>query len=206
MPEKSFSCCLTNQPNRPRWMKEKSVKVPALKDLLGRPLDVGTVELAEAAMSNHARFGANWTSFWGKATGFGADWVSIPGAAFRSLKRHGSSPECVLDLLCFLDESSDEKMQQMDLDDVTAEQVTAARSALREVIGDAELAVKKGETRWHWDQGAPWLWYLSASWPCLGSEALARLQAVEARASILMTRLEEEAEKENHTTCLQEVA
>jgi len=126
-------------------------------------------------------------------------WTSTWGNPFRSLKRHGSSPECVLDLLCFLKESSDEKMQQMDLDDVTVEQVAAARSALREVIGHVELVLKKGEERW-WD----WNLRLLSWW--LGYEALADLQAMEARASVLMTRLEEEAEKEHHTMCLQEVA
>ena len=51
--EKSFSdCLLTSKPTRPRLMKENSVKVPALKDLLDRPFDLGTVELAESAMRN----------------------------------------------------------------------------------------------------------------------------------------------------------
>ena len=194
-PQKSVSIISQANRRRPRWMKEKSVKVPALKGLLDRPLDLGTVELSEAAVRTAGFVEANWRSFWGDV--------------FRSLKRHGSgsSPECVLDLLLFLLESSDEKMQQMDLDDVTLEHLTAARSALREAIGDAELAVKKGEAKW-WDfyQVAPWFGSLRVGWPCLGSEALPWLQAMDARASILMTRLEEEAEKENHATCLKEVA
>ena len=191
MPEKSFSCCLTSQPNRPRWMKAKSVKVPGFKDLLDRPFDLETVELAEAAM---------------RAAGFGANWSSKWGDALRSLKPHGSSPENVLDLLLLLDESSDEKMQQMGLDDVTLEQVPAARRALREALRRVELSMKLGE-EWYCSQVAPWLVYLksSRSW-WLGSEDLPWLQALDARASTLMTRLEEEAEKENHTTCLQEVA
>ena len=173
-------------------MTEKSVKVPALKDLLDRPLDLGNLELMERAMKD-ARFGANW-------------W-SLLANALRSLKPHGSSPELVLDLLCFLDESSDEKMRQTDLDDVTLEHLTAGRSALREVIGGAELALKKGEKRWDPWQIAPWLRYLrrNAPWPCLVSEQLPLLRAMDARASILMTRLKDEAEKEN-ARCLQEVA
>ena len=125
-----------------------------------------------------------------------SDWAKV----FRSLKHHGSSPERVLDLLCFLHESSDEKMQKMDLDDVTVtmEQVAAGRSALREAIGDAELAVQTGEKRWNWHQVASSLCW----WPCLGSKDLPILQALDARASILTTRLEEEAEEENDT-CLQ---
>ena len=174
-------------------MKKKSVEVPALKDLLDRPLDLETVELMEQAM---------------RTAGFGEspNWWCIWGDAFKSLKPHGSSPENVLDLLCLLNESSDEKMQQMDLDDVTLEQVAAARSALREAIGKVELSVKKGE-RWDCRQGALWISYLKVpSWPKLGSKALPGLQALDARARILMTRLEDKAEKENHTTCLQEVA
>ena len=109
-------------------------------------------------------------------------------------------------MLFFLHDSSDEKMQQMDLDDVTLELLTAARSALREVIGELELAVKKGQKGRNWFQVAPWLVYLP-SWHCLGSkDLLSKFQAMEARASILMMRLEREAEKENHTTCLKEVA
>ena len=164
-------------------MKEKSVKVPALKGLLDRPLDLGCVELMERA--------TNWSSLWGKA--------------FRSLKPHGSSPERVLDLLCFLDESSDEKMRQTDLDDVTMEHLTAARSALQEVIREVELAVKKGGLWWNPWQLAPWLryWRRNAPWSCLGSEDLPELRAMDARASMLMTRLKDEAKKEN-ARCLQE--
>ena len=168
-------------------MKENSVNFPALKGLLDRPLDLGTVELMERAMRT-AGFCANWLS---------SHWADL----FRSLKRHGSasSPERLLDLLCFLKESNNEKMQQMDLDDVTLEHLTAARSALREAIENLELAVKKGEI-WDFWQVAQWL-------GCLESEdLLSMLQAMDARASILMTRLEEEAEKENDTMCLQEVA
>ena len=181
--KKSFSYLLTSQPARPRFMKEKSVKVPALKDLLDRPLDLGNVELMERAIKDAGVAHANWSSPWGNS--------------LRSLKPHGSSPERVLDLLCFLGESSDEKMRQTDLDDVTLEHLTAARSALREVIRDGELAL--------W-QVAWWLVYLDLknSW-CLGSEALRLLRAMDARASILMTRLKDEAVKEN-ARCLQEVA
>ncbi len=177
---------------RPRWMKEKSVKVPALKDLLDRPLDLRCLELMERAMRD---------------AGFCAGWVPLWGNYFRSLKRHGSSPERVLDLLCFLGESSDEKMQQTDLDDVTLEHLTASRSALREVIGKVELAVKEGEKWWNCRRVAPWLqyWRRNAPWPCLVSEQLPLLRAMDARASILMTRLKDEAEKENGA-CLQEVA
>ena len=182
---------LASQANRrrPRFLKNQSVKVPALKDLLDRPFDLGTVELVEAAMRS-AGFG-------------GANWWSLSGDAFRSLKPHssGSSPERVLDLLCVLEESSDEKMHKMDLDDVTVEQVAAARSALREAIGNIELALKKGEERWwDWVQVGPWIWNL-------GLESWWKLRAMDARASILMTRLEEEAQKENDAAaCLQEVA
>ena len=173
--EKSFSYLLTSQPARPRFMKAKSVKVPALKSLLDRPLDLGNVELMERA--------TNWSSPWGKA--------------FRSLKPHGSSPHRVLDLLCFLDESSDEEMRQMDLDDVTVEHLTASRSALREVISHLELAVKRGEKWWNFRQVAPWLWYWrpNGPWPCLGSEDLSELRAMDARVSMLMTRLKDEAQK-----------
>ena len=170
--EKSFSYDnLLSQPTRPRWMKNQyqSVQVPALKDLLDRPLDLETVELQERAMRDAGVVGGYWSPIW------------IDD--LRSLKRHGSSPECVLDLLCFF-----------------VEHLKAARSALQEAIGRVELAVKKGE-RDFW-QVAPWLGWC----PCLGSKALPILRAMDARASILMTRLEEEAEKENHTTCLQEVA
>ena len=172
-----------------RFMKERSVKVPALKDLLDRPLNL-RMELVESAM---------------RAAGFGAGWSSTWANAFRSLKPHGSSPERVLDLLCFLKESRDEKMQQMDLDDVTVEQVAAARGALREAIRDLELALKKGE-RWNFCQVAPWLWFLN--WPSwsFGSTDLRWLQALDARVSILMMRLEQEAEKENDAACLKEVA
>ena len=173
-------------------MKNESVKVPGLKDLLDRRLDLGTMERVEAAMRAAGWFGPHWlSSHWGNA--------------LRSLKPHGSSPECVLDLLFLLNASSDEKMQQMDLDDVTLELLTAGRTALREVIGKLE-AVKKG-AKWNWRPVAPWLVYLKVpSWPNLGSKALTNLQAMDARARILMTRLEQEAEKENDTTCLQEVA
>ena len=178
--------CQKNQPKRLRQMKERSLQVTALKDLLDRPLDLETVESRDWAM---------------RVAG-----VTVlrlrPSLAdtLRSLKCYGSSPESVLDLLCFLDESSDEKMHKMDLEDVTVtmEQVAAARSALREAIGDVELAVKKGGSC----QVASWLCW----WPRLGSkDLLSRLQAMDARAGILMTRLEDEAEKENDA-CLQEVA
>eukprot|EP00434_Breviolum_minutum_P000203 symbB.v1.2.000172.t1/scaffold9.1/size550961/28 len=156
------------------WMKEKSVQVPVIKNLLDRPLDLGCVELVEWAI---------------RAAGVAKEnWSSVRGNAWRSLKRHGSSPERVLDLLCFLDESSNEVVQKMDLDDITLEHLTAACSALRTAIRKVELAMKLGE-EWDCSQGAPWLWYLSASW-YLGSEDLLRLQTVDARASILMTRLE----------------
>jgi len=72
----------------------------------------------------------------------------------------------------------------MDLDDLTMEQVAAARSALREAIRDVEMPGKKGNK--------PWLWYLSAGWSW---EALSKLRAMDARVSILMTRLEDEAEE-----------
>ncbi len=178
---------------RPRFLKSWSVKVPALKDLLDRPFDLGNVELMERATKDARFVNTNWSSTWGDA--------------FRSLKPHGSSPERVLDLLWFLGESSDEKMQKMDLDDVTVEDLTASRSALREVIGKVELLVKKGEEiRWNWYQNAPWLGYLRRNAPWwLGSVDLPLLRAMDARASILMTRLEDEAEKEN-ARCLQEVA
>ena len=188
--EKLFSYYnLLSQPTRPRFMKENSVNFPALKGLLDRPLDLGTVELMERAMRAAGFVGPNWSYYWGNR--------------FRSLKPHGSSPGHVLDLLLVLEESSDEKMQQMDLDDVTVEQVAAARSALREVIGKLELVLKTGEIWWNFRQVAPWLFM---GLPYLGSNHLPMLQAMDARASILMTRLEEEAEKENHATCLKEVA
>jgi len=174
-------------------MKERSVQVPALKDLMDRPLNLGSLELVDQAVRT-AGFGSGW-SFW-----------SIWGGAFRSLKPHGSFPEHVLDLLLFLDESSDEKMQQMDLDDVTVEHLTAGRSALREAIGHVELALKSFEEWWQCRQSAPWLKFLdSMTWPWVESKYLSILQAMDARASILMTRLERQAEKENDTTCLQEV-
>ena len=154
-------------------MKERSLKVPALKDLLERPFDLGTVELAELAVRT-------------------AGSVDPSCAAFRSLKPHGSSPERVLDLLCFLVESSDKKMQQMELENITMELLTAARSALREAIGKAKLAVKEGETC-----------CLPVAAP--GSKALPKLRALDARVSILMMRLKQEAEKKNDR-CLQEVA
>ena len=186
---------LASQANRrrPRWMKAMSVKVPALKDLLDRPLDLGAVQLVEAAMRN---------------AGFGEGSWSPLTDGFKSLRHgSGSSPEPVLDLLCFLNESSDEKMQQMDLDDVTVEQVAAARSALRKAIGEAELAVKKGRKTWYCRQVAPWLWPFRFGRPRLGSkDLLSNLRAADTRASILMTRLEEEAQKENNAACLQEVA
>ena len=137
-----------------------------------------------------------------KDAGFCAGWWSLLANALRSLKPHGSSPERVLDLLCFLGESSDEKMRQTDLDDVTLEHLTAARSALREVISHLELAVK-GEKRWN-SQVAPWLGYWSP-YASFVSEALPIFRAMDARASMLMTRLKDEAEKENDA-CLQEVA
>ena len=183
---------LASQANRrrPRFMISWSVEVPALKDLLDRPLDLETLELVEAAM---------------RTPGFGGGSWSVWGNACRSLMRHGSSPERVLNLLCVLEESSDEKMHKMDLDDVTVEQVAAARSALREAIGDVELAAKKGE--WPtWYQVAPWIWNLSLGSWCLGSEDLPMLRALEARASILTTRLEQEAQKENDAASLQEMA
>ena len=170
-------------------MKGWSAQVPALSGLLDRRLDLGTVELVEAAM---------------RTAGFGKGWWSIWGNTLRSLKPHGSAPESVLDLLCFLDESSNKKMQQTDLDDVTVEHLTAGRTALREVIGKVELSVNRKRT-WNCRQVAPWLWCVNTSW-YLVSKALPMLRAMDARARILMTRLEEEAEKENHTTCLQEVA
>ena len=187
---------VVSQANRccPRIMKDWSVKVPALRGLLDRPLDLGSVELAESAVRTAEVIGPNWTS----------PWVD----ALRSLKRHGSgsSPERVVDLLLLLDESSDEKMQQMDLEDVTLERLTAARRALREVIGHVELAAKKGKKLWYCLQVAPWLWWLNwLSWPSLGSKDLPMFRAMDARASILMTRLEQKAQKENDR-CLQEVA
>ena len=182
-------------------MKERSVKVPALKDLLDRPFDLGCVELMERALRDAGVVNANWSSPWGYVL---RDWVSILANALRSLKSYGSSPHRVLDLLCFLDESSDEKMRQTDLDDVTVEDLTAARSALREVIREAELLEKKGEKRWNFWQVAPWFGWWKAWWS-LGSEDLPELRAMDARASILMTRLKDEAEKEN-ARCLQEVA
>ena len=161
-------------------MKRESAQVPALNALLDRTLDLGTVELAESAMRAAGVREANWSS--------------TSADALRSLKPHGSSPVHVLDLLALLHESSDKKMQQMDLEDVTVEQVAAARSALREAIRDVELAMKKGgEKWWNWNcaQLAPWLWSFRVLWPSLGSkDQLSKLQAVEARASILMTRLE----------------
>lgn len=171
-------------------MNEKSVEVPALKDLLNRPWDLGTVELMERAMRDARVVGGYWTLPWGNA--------------WRSLKRYGSSPEHMMDLLLLLEESSDEKMQLMDLDDITVEHLTAGRSALREAIGKVELAVKKGE-KWNCRRGT-WLWWFTMGRAYLGSEALPILQALDVRASILMTRMEQEAEKENDTTCLQEVA
>ena len=177
---------------RPRYMKKQSVKVPALKSLLDRPLDLGCLELADQAFTT---------------AGFGATSWPFLTDVLISVKRYGSSPERVLDLLCFLNESSDEVLQKMDLDDTTVEHLTAGRSALREVIGKVELAVKKG-TKWNCLQVAPWLWSLRRNgwswWPSLGSEELPRLQTLDARAGILM-RLEHEAEKENDTS-LQEVA
>ena len=181
--EKSFSCCpLTSQPTRPRFMKEKSVQVPALKDLLDRPLDLGCAELMEQAMRDAVN--VDWSSNWGHS--------------LRSLKRHSSSPEHVLDLLFFLNESSDEKMHKMDLDvTVTMGQVAAARRALREAIHDVELAVKKGET-WNCRQSAPWLHgsgpcvgpvKRNGPWWCLGTKDLPILRATEGRASTLMITL-----------------
>jgi len=170
------------------YMKEKSLKVPALKDLLDRPLDLGCLELIEQTL---------------KDAGFGGGWSPLTDI-LRSLKRHSSSPERVLDLLCFLFESNDEKMQKMDLDDITMEHLTAGHNALQEVIGNVELAVKKGNT-WNCRQVAPWLrYFLSPKWlnwvSYLGSKDLPKLRAMEARASILMMRLEQEAQKENDTS------
>ena len=172
--------------SRPRYMKEKSVKVPALKDLLDRPLDLGCLELADRAL---------------KDAGFSGGWSPLTDV-LRSLKRHGSSPERVLDLLCSLFESSDEVLQKMDLDDITMEHLRAGRNALQEVIGNVELAVKKGEKTWNCRQVAPWLrYFLSPKWlnwvSYLGSKDLPKLRTMDARASILMTRLADEAEKEN---------
>ena len=172
---------LTSQPTGLRYMKEKSVEVPALKDLRDRPLDLGFLGMVELGC------------------GYGTPLTD----AFRSLKPHGSDPERVLDLLCFLFESSDEKTRKMDLDDVSVEHVTAGRSALGKVI---ELARKNRKKTWNCYQVAPWLRYLSLknSW-CLGSMDLSRLRALDGRASILMTRLKQETKKENDA-CSQEVA
>ena len=179
---------LTSQPMRPRSMKPESGLVPP--GLPERPLgalDLEAVELIERAM--RARFG------------FSVHWSFNLADAWRSLKCHGSgsSPERVLDLLCLLFESSGEKMQKMDLDDITLEHLTAARSALWKVIGKffkAELAVNREWREW-WNCGQDTLWLRELPWPCLGSKALPMLQAMDARAIILMTRLEREAQKEN---------
>ena len=174
-----------------RWMNR--AKGLLTKDLLERPLELKTVELAERALKGAWLVGADWSSPWGDA--------------LRSLKPHGFSPERVLDSLCLLFESNDEVLQKMDLDDITMEHLTAGHNALQELIGKVELALKKGRRGEFVGQVAPWVKYLSTSWwPCLGSKALTNLQAMDARARILMTQLEDEAQKENHTTCLQEVA
>ena len=81
--EESFYYNLLSQSTRPRWMKHWSAKVPALKDLLDRPLDLETMELVDQAM---------------RTAGFGDGyWSSLLGNDFRSLKPQGSAPECVLD-------------------------------------------------------------------------------------------------------------
>ena len=188
--KQSFSYLLTSQPTRPRLMKIWSAEVPALKDLLDRPLDFGCLELADRAMRDAGLGGYNWSSFLANA--------------LRSLKSYGSSPEHMMDLLSLLHESSDEVLQKMDLDDFTVEHLTAGRSALQEVIRNVELAVKKG-ARWYCNEAAPWLWSLRRNGCCIGPNDLPILQAMVARASILMTRLEHEAQKENDT-CSQEVA
>ena len=162
-------------------MKNQSAKAPALKDLLDKPLDLGYLELIEQTLRD---------------AGINARWMFLLHKAFRSLKSYGSSPEHMMDLLSLLHESSDEKMQKMDLDDISVQHVTAGRSALGKVI---ELAQKKGK---HWNcQGAPWLRFMPMKWPCESSVSM--LQALDARASILMTRLG--AAQEENDTC-EEVA
>ena len=117
--EKSFSYYnLLSQPMCPRRMKDLSVKAPALKDLLDKPLDLGCLELIEQTLRDAGVREANWSS--------------DLGDVLRSLKPHvsGSSPQQVLDLLVLLHESSNEKTHKMDLDvTVTLEQVAAARNA-----------------------------------------------------------------------------
>ena len=148
-------------------MKNHSAKVPALKDILDRPLDLGCLELIEQTLSD---------------AGISARWMFLLHKAFRSLKSYGSSPEHMMDLLSLLHESSDENVQKMDLDDISVQHVTAGRSALGKVI---ELARKKGK---NWKgQGTPWLRFMPMKWPCESSVSM--LQALDARASILMTRL-----------------
>ena len=67
--------------------------------------------------------------------------------------------------------------------------------------GRSQCAGREGGFQVAW-----WLWYWRPNGPfCLGSEDLPALRAMDARASILMTRLKDEAEKEN-ARCLQEVA
>ena len=149
-------------------MKNQSAKVPALKDLLDRPLDLGCIELIEKTL---------------REAGISANWFFLLHKAFRSLKSYGSSPEHMMDLLSLLHESSDEKMQKMDLDAISVQHLTASRSALGKVI---ELARKKGA---NWKcQGTPWLRFMPVKWPCESS--ISMLQALDARASILMTRLD----------------
>ena len=174
-----FSYSLISQPTGLRYMKEKSVEVPALKNLLDRPLDLGFLEMVE----------------------LGCGYGSPLADALRSLKPHSSSPQHVLDLLCFLFESSHKVVHEMDPDDVTLEHLTAARSALGKIM---ELARKKGKKAWGF-QDAPWLRYLSLKNSWCRSMDLSRLRALGDRASILMTRLAHEAQKENGDACLQEV-
>ena len=157
-------------------MKNQSAKAPALKDLLDKPLDLGYLELIEQTLRD---------------AGINARWMFLLHKAFRSLKSYGSSPEHMMDLLSLLHESSDEKMQKMDLDYISVQHVTEGRSALGKVI---ELAQKKGK---NWNcQGAPWLRFMPTKWPCESSVSM--LQSLDARASILMTRLDA-AQKENDT-------
>ena len=162
-------------------MKNQSAKAPALKDLLDKPLDLGYLELIEQTLRD---------------AGINARWMFLLHKAFRSLKSYGSSPEHMMDLLSLLHESSDENVQKMDLDDISVQHVTAGRSALGKVI---ELARKKGK---NWKgQGTPWLRFMPMKWPCESSVSM--LQALDARASILMTRLD--VAQEENDTC-QEVA
>jgi len=98
----------------------------------------------------------------------------------------------MMDLLSLLHESSDENVQKMDLDGIKVQHLTAGRSALGKVI---ELARKKGK---NWKcQGTPWLRFMPMKWPCESSVSM--LQALDARASILMTRLD--AVQKKSDTC-----